>query len=93
MQFQKWSTFHEEMIGKRVNCLWQGDCGTVISRRTMADGSTLPSNRVYVLWDSGAEMHSLLHDVEFTGNEVCTTVSEEITINGKRYKLVPIEEE
>lgn len=98
MQFEQWSTFHKEMVGKRVREIETGDEGTVISRRKFSGGEEISGHRLFALWDCGNEMHIPINEVQFldegyTPKEIVNANFESITINGKRYKLVPIEEE
>lgn len=84
--------FEQSMVGKRVREKDTGDEGTVLSRRMYKDSDfPLPGYRVAVKWDNtGEDLSICLDEVDFIDP---VNTLEEITINGKRYKLVPIEEE
>lgn len=90
MRFQEW------MIGKRVREIGTGDKGTVNYRRTFkTDNSPLPEHKIAVCWDNGEDLSISIDGVIFeeVDNDVSPAfVYQEITINGNRYKLVPIEE-
>lgn len=79
-----YTKFEESMIGKRV---WDedGDAGVITRQHTEEDDC------VWVLWEDyankGYELWIELENLTFTE----PVKPEEITINGKRYKLVPIE--
>lgn len=74
--------FDESMIGKQVREIASGDFGIVESEHGMR------GNAVWVDWDIGRNAWIDLDEVVFTDG---ITSFEEITINGKRYKLTPIE--
>lgn len=79
--------FHEGMIGKRVKDTSTGDLGEVLS-----DCEYAPGEAIWVRWDdSGCRAWIHLSDVTFQEGEFQVECAEEITINGKRYKLIPIE--
>lgn len=84
--------FSEDMIGKRVREISTGDEGTVLRRRTYkCDNDPLPDYKLAVEWDdTGEDLSINVDEVEFIDTPISI---QEITINGKRYKLVPIEEE
>ncbi len=82
--------FSEDMIGKRVREISTGDEGTVLERRVFKLGSEpLPSDHIAVMWDNDGALSIRLDAVVFLNYEQY----QEITIDGKRYKLVPLEEE
>lgn len=92
MQYEK---FEEWMVGKRVKCKETGDVG-VITRQVHFTNP--PWVGVWVLLEQcgqpGNEVWVFLDDLEFDDAlSLQQPYNQEITIDGKRYKLVPIEEE
>lgn len=72
--------FNENMIGKRVREIDTGDVGTIV-REGIREYS------VYVQWDEDGELWIPLEDIVFIENQT----HQEITIDGKRYKLTPLD--
>jgi len=77
--------FEERMIGSRVWEIETGDSGILTGQEEYG------VNTVWVRWNDGFRRWIDLEDVTFKDPKEVTHELQEITINGKRYKLVPVE--
>lgn len=76
--------FNESMIGKQVKEISTGDLGIVKSQC----GLSYAGDFIWVDWDDSQSAWIALDEIVFTDD---IAPFDEITINGKRYKLTPIE--
>lgn len=84
-----YTKFDESMIGKRVRDIESGNIGVLRARWKNTDSG-------YIHWIEGVNANRLTfkffqHLLFESSDGVFEESYQEITINGKRYKLVPIE--